>query len=148
MEIREAMITPVRTLPASATIADAARLMAEHDIGAVPVVQGEEILGIVTDRDITIRAMATGLDPALPVVRVMTHDVATCPDISLLDDVLDAMVTHGVRRMPIRSGEGKLVGIVSLSDLARLDWDKEQVGQTFADTCGTRHLQERRPAGS
>ena len=147
MEIREAMIAPVRTLPASATIADAARLMAEHDIGAVPVVRDDEILGIVTDRDITIRATAMGLDPALPVGRVMTDHVASCPDVSLVDDVLDAMVTHGVRRMPIRSGEGKLVGIVSLSDLACLHWDKERVGQTLADTCGPRHLQERRSAG-
>jgi CBS-domain-containing membrane protein len=143
MEIRRAMITPVITTPSAATIAEAAKLMARHDIGALPVLEGDDLLGIVTDRDITVRGTAMALDTGQPVARVMTCDVATCRDIALVDDVLDAMVTHGVRRIPILSKEGKLVGIVSLSDLARIDWDKERIAQTFADTCSTRRLLKR-----
>jgi len=141
MQIREVMVAPVCTLSATATIAEAAALMAARDIGAIPVLQGDELIGIVTDRDIATRGMAVELDPVSPVMRVTTRDVVTCSPICSVDDVLDTMVTHGVRRMPIRSVDGRLLGIVSLSDLARVHWDKDRVGQAFADTCGTRHLQ-------
>lgn len=142
MEIRHLMTKPVHSLPASATILDAARLMAEHEIGAVPVLDGPELLGVVTDRDITVRGIARGLKPDDRVVRAMTFDVVTCRESAIIDDVLETMVTHGVRRVPICSVEGGLTGIVTLSDLARIDWDKERVARTLADTCASRRLKD------
>lgn len=72
MEIRKAMTAPVHTVRTTETIADAARLMAQHDVGAVPVFDDEDLAGIVTDRYIAVRGVAAGLDMNLPVVRVMT----------------------------------------------------------------------------
>jgi len=140
MEIRNAMTANVHTVRPADTIADAARLMAGFDIGAVPVLDGGELVGIVTDRDIAVRGVAAGLDMDLPVARVMTANVATCSEIACIDDVLAHMVTRGVRRLPILSAEGRLVGIVSLSDLARIDWDKSEIGISLDDICRSRRI--------
>ena len=138
MEISQSMTKEVRSLPPTATIAEAAKLMAKFDIGAIPILENGKLVGMVTDRDIAIRAVATGLSPDLPVVRAMTQDVTTCRDIACIDEVLAEMVTHGVRRMPICAKDGKLVGIVTLGDLARMDWDKQQIGITVGELSGRR----------
>lgn len=140
MEIRNWMTKPVHTLQASATLLDAANLMAAHDIGAVPVLDGPELIGMVTDRDLAVRGLAAGLGPDEKVVRAMSFDVVTCRESAWIDDVLEAMVSHGVRRMPVCSATGDLVGILTLSDLARIHWDKERVARTLAATCATRRL--------
>lgn len=148
MEISQSMTKEVHSLATTATIADAARLMAKFDIGAVPVLEGGELKGIVTDRDIAIRAVAMGLSPDQSVVRAMTYDVASCRDTACIDDVLAEMVTHGVRRMPICAKDGKLVGIVTLGDLARIDWDKEQIGITVGELSGHRRAAASAPAAA
>jgi CBS domain-containing protein len=146
MEIYKTMTAPVRTMCSADTIAHAAKLMAEFDIGAVPVVDGEDLVGIVTDRDIAVRGVAAGLDMNQPIARVMTSAVATCPEAACIDDVLARMITHGVRRLPICSAEGKMVGIASLSDLARIDWDKREIGTALGDICASRRLASPAPA--
>jgi CBS domain-containing protein len=137
MEIRDCMITPVHTVCPTDTIAAAAKLMADFAIGAVPVIEDNLLRGIVTDRDIAVRGVAQGLDSGQPVARVMSADVASCRPNACIDDVLAEMVTHGVRRIPICSEGGALVGIVSIGDLARIDWDKEEIGITLGDICRT-----------
>jgi CBS domain-containing protein len=135
MEIRDCMKSPVRTVRPTDTIATAAKLMADSGIGAVPVIEDGLLRGIVTDRDIAVRGVAQGLDAAQPVTRVMSADVTSCRPEACIDDVLAEMVTHGVRRIPVCSEGGALVGIVSIGDLARIDWDKEEIGITLGDIC-------------
>lgn len=146
MEIRQAMTTPVRTLRPSDTIAEAARLMARFDIGALPVTEGRLLKGMVTDRDIAVRAVAEGLDPGLPVDRILTHPVVSCSELACIDDVLAEMVVHGVRRMPICAADGALVGIVTIGDLARMDWDKGEIGTALQDLSRSRIVPAAGPA--
>ncbi len=146
MEIRNCMITPVHTVRPTDTIATAAKLMADFGIGAVPVIADNLLRGIVTDRDIAVRAVAQGLDPDQPIARVMSDDVTSCRPNACIDDVLAEMVTHGVRRIPICAEDGALVGIVSIGDLARIDWDKEEIGITFGDICRHRSTEIPAPA--
>ena len=135
MGIRESMTAPVHSVQTTDAIAAAAKLMDEHDIGAVLVFEGEGLRGIVTDRDITIRGTARGLTPNLPIDRVMTPSVTTCAATDDVSDVLDLMARRAIRRIPVRSAQGDIVGMISLSDLARVDWDKEEIGTALCDIC-------------
>jgi len=99
-------------------IRDAARLMAEADTGIIPVSEGDRLVGMITDRDIAIRAVGTGLPPDTAVRKVMSEEVRYCYDDDNIDDVLANMGELQVRRLPVLNREKRLVGIVSLSDLA------------------------------
>lgn len=74
--------------------------------------------------------------------------MASCRETACIDDVLERMVTHGVRRLPICTAEGKVVGIVSLSDLARIDWDKGEIGTSLGDICSSRRIASTAPAAA
>jgi CBS domain-containing protein len=113
------MTREVETIDPTATLEDAASKMKTLDVGMLPVCNGERIIGMITDRDITVRATANGQVPAMTEVReVMTPDVVYC---EIGDDVRRAaglMEAHQIRRLPVLDGDRKLVGIVSLGDLA------------------------------
>ncbi len=101
------------------TVQRAAQLMDELNVGALPVCQGSKVLGIVTDRDITVRATAAGLDPSLTEVDlVMTDRVRCCSPRHTAAEVLRQMATTKIRRVPVLDESDRLVGIVSLGDLA------------------------------
>lgn len=101
------------------TVQQAAQLMDELNVGVLPVCDGETLVGIVTDRDITVRATAAGLDPARTVVDlVMTDHVRHCSAAHSPADVLRRMAGVGIRRLPVLDDRDRLVGIVSLGDLA------------------------------
>jgi CBS domain-containing protein len=103
------------------TLTMAAERMSAADVGALPVVDGEEdwLVGIITDRDITIRAAARGLEPGKTLVQdVMTHDVATCLPDDPIDRAVQRMEERQVRRLPIVDDDGILVGIIAQADLA------------------------------
>jgi CBS domain-containing protein len=114
-------------------------MMADLDVGALPVIDGGELVGIVTDRDLALRGFAPGLHAGSPVLRVMSSQVQTCQEDEELDDVLEAMGEQQVRRMPVCSDSGAVVGMISIGDLARRDPDKDEVAETLSDIC--------RPAG-
>lgn len=97
-------------------IQDPARLMAELEVGVLPVSDGGKLVGMITDRDIAIRAVALGLGPHTQVVEVMTPGARYCHAGDRLDKVLEGMGLLQVRRMPVLDREGRLVGIVSLAD--------------------------------
>ena len=107
-----------RSVSADDPIADAARIMRDSDIGDVIVTDGDQVAGIVTDRDIVVRGVAEGLDAASTSVRdVCTTGVETIePDMSV-DDALRMMREHDIRRLPVVQG-GRPVGIISIGDLA------------------------------
>lgn len=117
--VSEIMSTDVQVIEPQDTLRHAARLMQDRDVGALPVSDGNRLLGMLTDRDITIRCVAVGLDPAQTCVSdVMTADVEFCTSDQDTEEVMRLMGDQQVRRLPVLNAEGKLVGIVSLGDLA------------------------------
>ena len=100
-------------------VSEAAEIMRDRDIGALPVVRRGGLAGVLTDRDITVRVVAAGLDPALtPVGEVMTPEPRTCGAEERLDRLIETMEARRVRRIPVVDSEGRLVGIVTPSDIA------------------------------
>lgn len=118
MLVNDAMSRDVRTVTPEATIREAARLMAEADVGALPVAAGDRLAGMVTDRDIAIRAIAAGKGPDCLVSEVMTNDVLYCHVDEDLGHVARNLAENQVRRLPVVDVDKRLVGIISLADIA------------------------------
>lgn len=127
MKIRDAMTRDVRTVTPESTIREAARMMAEADVGVLPVSAGDKLAGMVTDRDIAIRAVAVGKGPDYTVGEVMTHEVLYCHDDEDIVDVCENMADIQVRRLPVVDVDKRLVGIISLADIASAA-EAEQAG--------------------
>lgn len=116
--IQDVMTTDVVSCPTTATIADAARLMRDHDIGDVLVTgKDDELLGIVTDRDIVVRCLADGAAADTRLERACSSEVTTLSPGSSIDDAVELMRTQSLRRLPVVE-DSRPVGIVSLGDLA------------------------------
>ena len=129
MKVSEIMSSNVQVVTAEQPIQEAARLMMDADTGVLPVGDGDRLIGMVTDRDITVRAVAQGRGPDTPVREVMSERPLFAWDDQDVDDVATQMSDAQVRRMPVLSRDGeRLVGIVSLGDLARSD--REDAAQT------------------
>jgi CBS domain-containing protein len=124
MRVSDAMTRDVRVASPGQTIRDVAKLMDEIDAGSVPVGENDRLIGMITDRDIAVRAVAAGKGPETPVRDVMSSDVKYCYEDEDLDHVAKNMADIKVRRLPVVSREKRLVGIVSLGDLARKDGGK------------------------
>jgi CBS domain-containing protein len=123
--IKEVMTRDVRACEPNATVAEAAKVMAQEDVGPVPIVEDGRLVGIVTDRDIVVRVVAEGRDPDATTVREIasTELVTVSPD-DALDDALNRLAERQVRRLPVVEGD-RLVGIVAQADIARLGEDKK-----------------------
>jgi CBS domain-containing protein len=123
--IKEVMTRDVRACEPNATVAEAAKVMAQEDVGPVPIVEDGRLVGIVTDRDIVVRVVAEGRDPNATTVREIasTELVTVSPD-DALDDALNRLAERQVRRLPVVEGD-RLVGIVAQADIARLGEDKK-----------------------
>ena len=118
MKVRDAMSAEVELANPSQTIREAALRMLECDIGALPVGEHDRLVGMLTDRDIAVRAVAVGLSPDTPISEVMSRDVKYYFDNEELKDVASNMGAVQVRRMPVVDRDKRLVGIVSLGDVA------------------------------
>lgn len=118
MKVREAMTADVQLVSPGQTIRDAARLMADCDIGALPVGQNDRLVGVITDRDIATRAVATGRGPDARIEEVMSGEVMYCFDDDDVDAVAANMGRIQLRRLPVVNRDKRLVGIVSLGDVA------------------------------
>lgn len=112
------MTRTVRTIQGDSSIQEAAKIMAEADIGALPVEGGDRLIGMLTDRDIAIRAIGLGKGPDARVSEVMSSEVLYCFDDDDVDDVCENLADVQVRRLPVVDHDKRLVGIVSLADLA------------------------------
>ncbi len=121
MQIGEIMSSNVQLANPNHSIREIARIMAECDCGAMPVGDDDRLVGIVTDRDIAVRAVAAGKSPDTPVREVMSKGVLYCYEEEDIDDVASNMAEIKVRRLPVISAEKRLVGIVSLGDIAMAD---------------------------
>jgi CBS domain-containing protein len=118
MKIREAMTPDVRVANPDETIQQAARIMASLDAGVLPVGENDRLVGMITDRDIAIRAIAEGKGPEAKVRDVMTKDVKYCYEDQDVNEVTRDMADLQVRRLPVLNRDKRLVGIVSLGDIA------------------------------
>jgi CBS domain-containing protein len=116
--VRDVMTTDPITLPKTAPVGEAARLMKEQDIGDVIVLDDGNVCGIVTDRDLVVRTLAEGRDPdATKVGEVCSSDPVTLPPDAEVSDAVKIMRQNALRRLPI-TDDGRPVGVVSLGDLA------------------------------
>jgi CBS domain-containing protein len=118
MKIEDVMTHDVAVVSPDETIQQAARLMDELDIGAVPVADNERLVGMLTDRDIVVRAVADGLSPDTQVGNVMTPDVKYCFCDQEVAEVSDNMADIQIRRLPVVDRNKRLVGIIALGDIA------------------------------
>ena len=120
MKVSDIMTRHVEFIDGDATVSEAAELMGELDVGALPVGAVDNLEGIVTDRDILYRVVAKGLGPATVRVReVASRPVIGCGEDDTVQAAMDAMAAHHVRRLVVRDGGGRVVGWVTLADLAR-----------------------------
>jgi CBS domain-containing protein len=127
--IRDLMTSNPTTIEPDKTVVDAAKLMGDEDAGLIPIVEGQKLVGTITDRDIATRVVAESKDPQSTKVRdVMTSRLVTVDPDQDLDEALRLMAQHQVRRLPVVEGDGKIVGIVAQADVAKHSSD-EQTGE-------------------
>jgi CBS domain-containing protein len=120
MQVRDTMSRNFESIPLDATIRTAANQMRELDVGMLPVEEKGEVVGTVTDRDITIRGTAIGSDPATtPVSAVMSHEIFTCLEEDDLHEAARIMEEHQIRRLMVQDNDGRFVGVLALADIAR-----------------------------
>jgi len=116
--VRDAMTENPRSIGASASVVEAARLMREGDIGSLPITDEEQLIGMITDRDITTRVVAEAADPSTTSVGdVYSRDLISVEPDNDLEAAVELMARHQVRRLPVVEG-GRLVGIVAQADIA------------------------------
>jgi nucleotide-binding universal stress UspA family protein/CBS domain-containing protein len=130
MQIKDVMTRSVELVDPDAAVEAAANVMATHGFGFVPVVQGDRVVGVLTDRDVAIRVTAKALDPRSTRARdVMTPDVVSCFDDQSVEEAARVMEREQVHRLVVVNRNDRLVGIVSLDDLARDTGERELTGR-------------------
>ena len=133
-QVMDVMTRDVRVVSPSDSMQHAAQCMDELNVGSVPVCDGQKLVGMVTDRDIAVRGVAAGRAAAsTPVSEVMSGSVRWCSEDQPVDDVMDEMRDAQIRRMPVVDQDQRLVGIVSLGDLADRGADESRVGEVLRD---------------
>jgi CBS domain-containing protein len=134
MQLKEIMTTDVEVIKPESPISEAAKKMRSLDVGALPVCDGRRLLGMLTDRDITIRATAEGQDPGKILVRdCMSRELVYCFEDQDIKEAERVMQDKQIRRLPVLTREKLLAGIVALGDLATKTGDVQQVGRTVRE---------------
>lgn len=131
--VKDLMTTDVRIIATTATIAEAAKQMRDGDFGLLPVGTPDKLEGTITDRDIVIRAVADGKGGDTKVADAMSKDVKAAKEDDSLEQASAMMQKHQVRRLPVLGAGGKLVGIVSLGDLAVEPSDLQPAAEALKD---------------
>jgi CBS domain-containing protein len=128
-QIRDLMTLNPTACEPSTTVVDAAKKMAQEDVGPIPVVEGDRLVGLVTDRDIVLRVVAEGRDPSSTTIgEIATSSLETVSPDEDLDSALQKMASAQVRRLPVVE-DGRLVGLVAQADIAR-EGDDRRTGDT------------------
>jgi CBS domain-containing protein len=127
--IKDVMTSNPCSIDAEKSVAYAAKMMREEDVGLAPIVEGDKLIGMLTDRDIAIRVVAEGRNPEqVKVADVASKQVVTIDPQQDLDEALRIMAKHQVRRLAVLEEDGKLVGVVAQADVAR-EGDDKQTGE-------------------
>jgi CBS domain-containing protein len=117
--IQDVMTSNPCAIEADQPVAYAAKMMKDEDVGLAPIVEGDRLIGTLTDRDIAVRVVAEGRDPQTVAVReVASTDVVTVDSQQDLDEALKLMARHQVRRLPVVEEDGRLVGVIAQADVA------------------------------
>ena len=132
MKVNECMTRDVKVANPRQSIREAAQIMAQCDAGIVPIGEEDRLVGMITDRDIALRAVARNLPTTTAIREVMTHEVLYCFDDDDVREVAANMGDQQVRRLPVVNRDKRLVGIVSIADLARKAAGDATVGHTVA----------------
>jgi CBS domain-containing protein len=133
MQVAEIMSSKLETISPNHTLTQAAQKMRDDNIGSLPVVESERLIGIVTDRDIVVRCVADGADTrAVTVRQAMSADAAHCLADQSVEEASKVMAAAKVRRLPVIDRDRRLVGIVSLGDLSRSE-STHKAGETLRD---------------
>lgn len=129
MKVRDAMSRDPRTVDSGVSVVEVARLMRDEDVGLIPIVESDRIVGTVTDRDIAVRVVADGRSAEdVKVADVASRELVTVDPDQDLDEALRLMAKHQVRRLPVVEEDGKLIGIVAQADIA-MHADASQAGE-------------------
>lgn len=132
MQLKNIMTQGVEVVHPEATLQEAAEKMRRLDVGPLPVCDGDQLVGMLTDRDITVRAVAEGCDPTTTSVReAMTPDIVYCYEDQDVQEAANLMAQYQIRRIPILNRNKRLVGMVSLGDLAVSTSDQTQTGEVL-----------------
>jgi CBS domain-containing protein len=132
MKLRDVMTPNPRTLDPNATVQDAARLMRDEDTGVVPLVENGRPVGLITDRDIVVRAVADGTSIDRPVRELATDDLVTAEPEMSTRDAAELMGEHQVRRLLVCEGD-RLVGVASIGDIAVKEGKERRVGDAIGE---------------
>jgi CBS domain-containing protein len=130
MKVSEVMTRDVPTVRADQPVQEAASFMLSSDAGSIPVMDGDRLIGMITDRDIAVRGVAKGHGPDTPVGDLMTDDLVVVRDDDEIEDVATRMSEAQVRRLPVIDQDERLCGIVSLGDLSR-ETDDESASEAL-----------------
>jgi len=130
---REIMTTNVTSVTTTAPIREAAAMMRDGDIGSLPVVENGRLVGIVTDRDIVVRAIAQGADASTSISAAMTADVFSVRPDDFVFEAIRLMADKKVRRIPVVSDDGKLAGIIAMADIALDVEDEREIAETLEE---------------
>jgi CBS domain-containing protein len=122
--IQDAMTSNPTTIEPVTTAREAAKLMKTEDIGSLPIVEGGRLVGMITDRDLTIRTLAEGKDVDTPVGAIASKDVVTIDPQQSLEEAARLMAENQIRRLPVVEEDGKLVGILAQADVAQVGHDQ------------------------
>ncbi|MCC2679984.1 MAG: hypothetical protein K0R29_2560 [Pseudobdellovibrio sp.] len=134
MLVKQCMIRDVQLGSPETTIKEAAQKMRDGDFGALPIAENDRLIGMVTDRDIVIRAVSEGKDPnSTKVIDCMTKQVLYCYEDQTLEEVAKNLGDNQIRRVPVLSREKRLVGIVALGDIAVSNVSPKKVEETLSD---------------
>ena len=133
MRCREIMTKNVRTATSDMSLCEAAALMRDGDMGAVPVVDEGKLVGIVTDRDIVVRAIAEGKNSATPIRDAMTTDLFTVTPEDFVFEAIRLMGDKQIRRVPVIGKSGELVGIIAMADVALETEDEREIAETLEE---------------
>jgi len=133
MRLGEVMTRDVEVIGPNAVLKEAAAKMKDLDVGLIPVCDGDELKGTLTDRDITVRATAEGRNPSKTKVSAMSTEIAYCFEDQEIEEAMSLMEARQIRRLPILNSEKRLVGIVSLGDLAVHSGQNELLGETLKE---------------
>lgn len=121
--IREAMTPAPTTVESGTSAQEAARLMKSENVGSLPLAEDGRLIGMITDRDLTIRVLAEGAGADTPVGEIASKDVVTIDPEQTLDEAARLMAEHQIRRLPVVEEDGKLVGILAQADVAQIGED-------------------------
>lgn len=130
---REIMTGSVTTATSEMTLQEVAVLMRDGDMGSLPIVEGKKLIGIVTDRDIVVRAIADGKDFTTPIGEVMTTEIFSVKPSDFVFEAIRLMGDKQIRRVPVVEESGDLAGIISMADIALEMEDEREIAETLEE---------------